>query len=58
MFDHTSHDFGVVARGAKVEYRFVVKNPYNEDMQIESVRPSCGCSAAEATKQHLKGAKD
>ena len=58
MFDQTSHDFGVVARGAKVEYRFVVKNPYNEDMQIESVRSSCGCSAAEATKQHLKGAKD
>jgi hypothetical protein len=58
MFDHTSHDFGMVARGAKVEYRFVVKNPYNEDMQIESVRSSCGCSAADATKQHLKGAKD
>jgi hypothetical protein len=58
MFDHLSHDFGVVARGAKVEYRFVVKNPYNEDMQIESVRSSCGCSTAELTKQHLKGAKD
>ena len=42
MFDHLSHDFGVVARGAKVEYRFVVKNPYNEDMQIESVRSSAG----------------
>jgi hypothetical protein len=58
MFDHTSHDFGVVARGAKVEYRFVVRNPYNEDMEIESVRSSCGCSAAEITKRRLKGAKD
>ena len=58
MFDHLSHDFGVVARSAKVEYRFVVENPYNEDMQIESVRSSCGCSTAELTKQHLKGAKN
>ena len=58
MFDTTSHDFGVVARGAKVEYRFLVKNPYNEDMEIESVRSSCGCSTAEPTKRRLKGAKD
>ena len=48
MFDQTSHDFGVVARGAKVEYRFVVTNPYNEDLEIELVRSS-RCSAAEAT---------
>ena len=58
MFDHTSHDFGVVARGAKVEHRFVVENPYTEDMHIESVRSSCGCSAAELTKQRLRARKD
>ena len=37
MFDHTTHDFGVVARGAKVEHRFVVENNYEEDIHIESV---------------------
>ena len=26
MFDHTSHDFGAVARGAKVEHRFRLRN--------------------------------
>ena len=38
MFDHTSHDFGVVARGAKVEHRFVIENIYEEDAHIQSVR--------------------
>ena len=37
MFDHTTHDFGVIARGAKVEHRFVVENIYEEDAHIKSV---------------------
>ncbi len=28
----TTHDFGVVARGAKAEYRFVVENVYNSSI--------------------------
>lgn len=54
MFDRTAHDFGVVARGAKVEYRFVVENIYEEDAHIQSVSSSCGCSTPHATKQLLK----
>ena len=30
MFDHTSHDFGTVARGAKMEHRFTLENIYEE----------------------------
>jgi hypothetical protein len=54
MFEETSHDFGAVARGAKVEHRFVFKNIYKEDIHISSVRSSCGCTEPEVTKHTLK----
>lgn len=54
MFDHTSHDFGVVARGAKAEHRFTLENVYEEDVRIASIRSTCGCTATEITKRHLK----
>ena len=45
MFDDTTtHDFGVVARGAKAEHRFVIENIYEEDAHIKSVTSSCQCS--------------
>ncbi len=44
MFEETRHDFGTVARGAKAEFRFKLKNIYNEDVHIASVRSSCGCT--------------
>jgi hypothetical protein len=54
MFNQTSHDFGVVARGAKVEHRFTLENIYEEDVHIKNVTSSCGCSIPKATKQLLK----
>ena len=54
MFDHTTHDFGVVARGAKVEHRFVVENIYEEDAHIQSVTSSCGCSTPQINRKLLK----
>ena len=54
MFKESTHDFGVVARGAKVEYRFAFENPYLEDVHIASVRSSCGCTSPSATKTLLK----
>jgi len=54
MFDHTSHDFGVVARGAKVEHKFIIENIYEEDAHIASVRSSCLCTTAKLKKNHLK----
>ena len=54
MFKESTHDFGVVARGAKVEYSFVVENNNEEDIRIESVSSSCGCSTPRVTKQVLK----
>jgi hypothetical protein len=54
MFNSTSHDFGVVARGAKAEYRFIVENIYEEDAHIESVSSSCGCAKVQIDKPLLK----
>lgn len=54
MFSETSHDFGTVARGAKVEHRFKIKNIYVEDMHIAGVRSSCGCTTPSLTKNDIK----
>ena len=54
MFETTNHDFGSVARGAKAEYAFVLKNIYLEDIHIASVRSSCGCTTPRIVKQSLK----
>jgi hypothetical protein len=50
----TAHDFGVVARGAKAEYRFVIENSYEETAHIKAVTSSCQCSKPTATRQTLK----
>ncbi len=44
LFKTTNHDFGTVARAAKTEYRFTFENPYNQTIQVRSVRTSCGCT--------------
>lgn len=54
MFDKTTHDFKVVARGAKAEGRFVIENIYEEDAHIKAVTSSCQCSKPRATKELLK----
>lgn len=54
MFETVNHDFGSVARGAKAEHEFVLKNIYLEDIHIASVRSSCGCTTPRITKQWLK----
>ena len=53
MFEKQSHDFGTVARGSDVRYRFKVSNLYEEDVHISDVRTTCGCSAAKPTKYKL-----
>jgi hypothetical protein len=54
MFSKTAHDFGTVARGAKTEFRFPIKNLYVEDVHIAHVQSSCGCTSPEVTKRDLK----
>src|SRR5437764_536898 len=54
MFAETSHDFGAVARAAKVEHRFVLTNQYRDDVHIAGVRSSCGCTMPRIEKDTLK----
>ncbi|HIF34676.1 MAG TPA: DUF1573 domain-containing protein [Planctomycetes bacterium] len=54
MFGERAHDFGTVARGAHVEYRFVFENMYKENVHIAYVRSSCGCTEPTVTKRNLK----
>lgn len=53
MFEKTSHDFGVVARGADTRYRIAIKNIYKPTVHIASVQTSCGCTAAQPSKDTL-----
>jgi hypothetical protein len=50
MFTETSHNFGTVVRGAKVEYRFQFYNPYKETVHVAAVSTSCHCTEPEVTK--------
>ena len=45
MISETEHDFGTVARGADTVYKFPIKNIYKQDIQLTSVRSSCGCTS-------------
>lgn len=54
MFTQLDHDFGTVARGAKSEYEFELKNIFKEDVHLSSVTSSCGCTSPSITKQDLK----
>jgi hypothetical protein len=54
MFSTTAHDFGNVARGSKAQFRFQIKNLYEEDLVLGSVTSSCNCTVPQLTKSHLK----
>jgi hypothetical protein len=54
MFEKTSHDFGVVARGADARYRLAVTNKYAPAIHIAEVRTTCGCTAAKPSKDTLE----
>ncbi len=50
----TTHDFGTVARGTQLKFSFPIKNIYAVDLEITSVRVSCNCVDAKASKKVLK----
>jgi len=54
MFEVTDHDFGVVARGGKVEFPFTFTNIYEEDLHVSHVRSSCGCTIPRVTRDTVK----
>ena len=46
----TEHDFGTFNEGDVVTYTYTFKNTGESPLIIESVRPSCGCTAPNWTK--------
>lgn len=54
MFPVTTHDFGVVPRGAKTEYEFKFTNKFKEDVHVKEVRTSCRCTIPRISKDLLK----
>lgn len=54
MFVTTDHDFGTVAKGAKTQFEFVLKNPFVETVHIAGVQSSCGCTTPTVVTPTLK----
>ncbi|WP_437224751.1 DUF1573 domain-containing protein [Planctomicrobium sp. SH661] len=54
MFSELKHDFGTVARGADTRAILIVENIYEEDVTIDNVGTTCGCTAAKPNKNLLK----
>jgi hypothetical protein len=54
MFTETKHDFGTVARGSDTSHKFAIKNIYKQEIELLSVRSSCGCTSPAIEKKILK----
>ncbi len=53
-FNERVYDFGEITEGKKVEYNFKILNKGKSDLQIRSVKASCGCTAANPTSNVIK----
>ncbi len=52
QFDQTTYDFGTIREeGGKVTGRFEFTNVGTEDLVLTNVRPGCGCTAANYSKE-------
>lgn len=54
---HPLYDFGAVPQGKKVEHAFIVRNTGDSPLAIKSIRPSCGCTAANASSPVVQPGK-
>ncbi len=54
QFDNTTYDFGTIQEeGGKVTGRFEFTNVGTEDLVLTNVRPGCGCTAANYSKDPI-----
>lgn len=54
MLAEKDHDFGTVARGSDTVFKFPVKNIYKQDVELVSVRSSCGCTSPSLEHKLIK----
>lgn len=52
-FDALSHDFGAITAGEVVKHRYVFRNTGAAPVLIESVKPSCGCTSGDYSKEEI-----
>ncbi|MDB5257829.1 MAG: hypothetical protein JWM14_2524 [Chitinophagaceae bacterium] len=52
-FADTVHDFGTIKEGEKASHIFKYKNTGDNPLILEDVRPSCGCTLPEWTKDPI-----
>jgi hypothetical protein len=50
----TTHDFGMVPRGAQLKYSFKMTNIYKEPLEITQIRVSCSCLTAKSSTTVLQ----
>lgn len=50
-------DFGTVNKGKQVEIKFVCTNTGSKDLVLANVKPSCGCTLADYTRQPIAPGK-
>ncbi|WP_395067240.1 DUF1573 domain-containing protein [Flavobacterium sp.] len=53
-FEEIKYDFGKINEGQVVEKKFFFTNTSSNDLQIEDVSASCGCTVAEYPKGKVK----
>ena len=54
-FDESEHNFGnIEEKGGKVSHKFMFTNNVKNPLRILSVKPSCGCTTPDWTKDEIK----
>jgi hypothetical protein len=53
VFKETSHDFGDIKQGDKVQYTFEFNNAGQAPLVISNVQTTCGCTASEWSKEPI-----
>jgi copper(I)-binding protein len=57
VVDDPTFNFGTIPQGKKVSHIFAIKNSGDAPLTIQKVRPSCGCTAANASTPVLQPGK-
>jgi Protein of unknown function (DUF1573) len=56
-FTEDAHDFGAITEGQTVTHRYTYTNTGEHPLLIEGLKPSCGCTAGEYTKEEVAPGK-
>src|SRR5436190_741586 len=53
IFTDTSHDFGAMQAGERVEHEFTFKNEGKSPLLISGTSTSCGCTVADFSREPI-----